>query len=550
MTPDRSFTLELPKSINRPDQSNIIETTRSIVVIGPNGSGKTRLGVWIELESLQSNLSHRVSAQKSLTIPHSVSPSTLEMAEFALRMGKSDDNSILVNDQMTRKNYRWKNNPATHHLNDFDKLLIYLFTEHYENSVKYLYNSQKTSTRVEPPHTKLDAVKRIWESLLPHRELLIEAGQVKARPRSGGSAYHGAEMSDGERVIFYLIGQCLCAKDNGVIIVDEPELHLHKSLQASLWDAIEAERRDCLFVYITHDVEFAASRVGVPKVCVTSYNGTGWDWYVVPPNESLPEDILLKIVGGRRAVLFIEGDNSSLDIAILSHIYSDFQVIPLSGCQQVIDATRTFSARREFHRLDCFGIVDRDYRTEEEVKGLQTYGVSVLGFAEIENFLVIEDVMRAVAGSLHCTDINETVRNTKNLVLSELRKHSEATISAICTWRLENSFKGFKTKSQGQAAITDAFNELISSIDVDSIYQEAADRVDDILNTNNYEEAIRIYNNKGLVNCFAKSLGLRMDWLKNYIAQLLADSEDGHAKRILSALRPNLPSLGTSPTTM
>src|SRR5688500_17911129 len=38
------------------------------------------------------------------------------------------------------------------------------------------------------------------------------------------------------------------------------ELHLHRALQAPLWDEIEAERADCLFVYLTHDLDFAASR--------------------------------------------------------------------------------------------------------------------------------------------------------------------------------------------------------------------------------------------------------------------------------------------------
>ena len=72
--------------------------------------------------------------------------------------------------------------------------------------------------------------------------------------------YNAAEMSDGERVIFYLIGECLAAPDDAVIVIDEPEMHLHKSIQSDLWDAIEAERPDCLFVYLTHDVDFAASR--------------------------------------------------------------------------------------------------------------------------------------------------------------------------------------------------------------------------------------------------------------------------------------------------
>jgi gluconate kinase len=62
-----------------------------------------------------------------------------------------------------------------------------------------------------------------------------------------------------------LIGQCLLAPENGFIIVDEPELHIHPSITSTLWDALERERTDCAFVYLTHDLEFATNRVTAKK---------------------------------------------------------------------------------------------------------------------------------------------------------------------------------------------------------------------------------------------------------------------------------------------
>lgn len=68
-------------------------------------------------------------------------------------------------------------------------------------------------------------------------------------------------MSDGERAIFYLIGQVLVAAANSVLIIDEPELHIHRSIMSSLWDQLESARQDCAFIFITHDIEFAANRI-------------------------------------------------------------------------------------------------------------------------------------------------------------------------------------------------------------------------------------------------------------------------------------------------
>lgn len=63
---DRSFSLILPSNV---DGTQEIKTTTSLLFVGANGSGKTRLGTWIELQSSQQEKVHRISAQKSLTVP-------------------------------------------------------------------------------------------------------------------------------------------------------------------------------------------------------------------------------------------------------------------------------------------------------------------------------------------------------------------------------------------------------------------------------------------------------------------------------------------------
>jgi predicted ATPase len=60
--------------------------------------------------------------------------------------------------------------------------------------------------------------------------------QVKVPPR--GDPYTAAEMSDGERAAFYLIGQTLMAPENSLIIFDEPELHIHRSIMSTLWEEL------------------------------------------------------------------------------------------------------------------------------------------------------------------------------------------------------------------------------------------------------------------------------------------------------------------------
>ena len=230
--------------------------------------GKRVWGAWIELNSPQKEKVHRISAQKSLSMPDSTTPVSIDIAEKDLLWGN-------INAQWSQKSaYRWQSKPAISLLNDFQKLMVYLFSDHTEECSKYLAASKATAKIVEPPVTKIDRVKQTWEKILPHRELVVGGLRIQTRVKGqSGKVYNSSEMSDGERVVFYLIGQCLAAPENGIIVIDEPELHLHKSVQAPLWSEVQKLRQDCLFVYFTHDVDFAAAQETAKIAWLKSFDG-------------------------------------------------------------------------------------------------------------------------------------------------------------------------------------------------------------------------------------------------------------------------------------
>lgn len=185
----------------------------------------------------------------------------------------------------------------------------------------------------------------------------------------GGCGMMGGDMSDGERVVLYLLAQALCAPKNITIIIDEPEIHLHRSIMNRLWTSIENERKDCLFIYITHDTQFAATHKQAKKIWVKSYNGEHWELEDIEECE-LPEQLLLSILGNRRPVLFVEGADNSYDTRMYSEIYKDFYVIPCGGCSSVIAQTKAMKANTQLHHLQCYGLIDRDYRSNHEIMTL------------------------------------------------------------------------------------------------------------------------------------------------------------------------------------
>ena len=85
-----------------------------LVVIGANGAGKTRFGSWIEEHNLEKV--HRISAQKSLSMPSSVSTTSIEIAKEDLLYGTHNEDKRWLK-EYGRKGNRWNNNLNTSLLN-------------------------------------------------------------------------------------------------------------------------------------------------------------------------------------------------------------------------------------------------------------------------------------------------------------------------------------------------------------------------------------------------------------------------------------------------
>ena len=105
-----------------------------LVIIGANGSGKTRFGSWIEEHNYDKV--HRISAQKSLKMPVMVRPESLESAKEAFLYGGHDTNKNWLQKDGRRIN-RWKSDLNTTLLDDFSQLMVYLHTEEYNEALRY-----------------------------------------------------------------------------------------------------------------------------------------------------------------------------------------------------------------------------------------------------------------------------------------------------------------------------------------------------------------------------------------------------------------------------
>lgn len=265
-----------------------INNGASAIFVGANGSGKTRLAVFIEntfaLEA------HRISAHRALTL----NPGVPKIDESTARRGLKTSWTDTRTSQAQRPGNRWNDKEAVALLNDFDYLLQILFAEQANTSLATHKKNRKGDNALADP-TNFEKLTEIWERLLPHRTLHITGDGIQVSLSESTTTYSGSEMSDGERAIFYMIGQTLVADENSLLIIDEPELHVHRAIMGKLWDELEAVRSDCAFVFITHDLEFAATRVAHKFVIQDYHPAPTWVIEAVPNDTGFDEETTTRV---------------------------------------------------------------------------------------------------------------------------------------------------------------------------------------------------------------------------------------------------------------
>ncbi len=523
-----------PRKINGEQENPDLEF-HHLVVIGANGSGKTRFGSWIEMNNPKGV--HRISAQKSLKMPSSVHTSSMDEAMDNLLFGMHGTDREWQ-EKYGRIARRWNNNVNTSLLNDFDQLLVVLHTEEYEKSLDF------TKHGGEKPITKLDKIQGIWEELIPNRKLNIKAGMIEVFPCEDESQkYNSSEMSDGERVIFYLIGESLCARENSIIIIDEPEMHLHASILKRLFDLIESARLDCSFIYLTHSIDFAFSRQNATKIWMKSYNDNVWNYEILGDTTPVPEQLYLEILGSRLPILLIEGDNSSLDYRIYSQIFPDYTVKPVGSCNNVIQYTKTLNRTDVLSGTKVFGLIDRDRRDHDQISGLLKDNIWVLDVAEVENLFLLEDVVKVMAG--HMRKDSETVfREVKNNLIEFFSRQLEPQVLLHFKDAIRLEYQGIANfNAQNISEAITEINYHYNAVDKQDVYHKIKSSFQKALCNQDYDEILRVFNLKHALMpnariCEAIGLRTQEEYYNLMISFLKEDNEnsDRLKKAIISKI--------------
>ena len=346
----------------------------NIVLVGANGSGKSRF-------------SRQIARSNGLNLPINIIPAQHMLCYEEFNSMENNDFSQII------RNYDSQEKIGFSGFHEIQ----YDFT----NLVKLLQADYNRYARFE--HKKdclFYKVSRIFEELVKSRKLAFDDNDNMPRASTlDDKSYSINDMSDGEKTILYFIIHVLNAKPNSFIVIDEPENHLHYDACISLWNKLEKERKDCTFLYLSHNIDFVLSRDKATYIWNKNFTYPDrWEIEIID-NKDLPKRVYLEILGTVPPILYCEGEYDSLDKQLYSVVFPDFLVKECGGCNVVRQYKISIEKLNLAKNKEIYAVVDRDLKSDKEISvGYSKHGINVLKVLEVENLFFVPEVASIVFG--------------------------------------------------------------------------------------------------------------------------------------------------------
>lgn len=465
------------------------------VVIGGNGSGKSALVSFFKESNLNKIIV--IPAQKILYCNNTNSRVTIETIQ-----------------QNQKENLNIKEFIYEYEVNEIIQKISELLNNHIkaaiDEEIKSALELKNNSIKTK---TILDKFCIIWSKIFPEIKFNIDNTYMTLKPEKNGHEYSVNSMSDGEKVVLLYILVTLYSPKDSYIIVDEPETFLNPSIYKRLWNLLEEEREDCRFIYVSHNVDFITSRSVQHFYWCQSYDGNHtWDIKKIESNlDEFPKSLIVELLGSSKKILFCEGDKNSLDYKVYTALFeNEVVVIPVGGHKNVINYTKAYN-KSNFFGYSAFGIIDKDYHTEEVLKKYKEENIYHLKFNEIEMFLLTEEIIDNVLNANNTKEDAEKLKEKfKKEFMTIVGERRDNLINRYVKYQIDQCMGQLDDYKFSGDYSTDKiklyYNNIIDDLNLEDLINELNNELDDLLGKSDYNKYLEISNFKYLFEHNARKI--------------------------------------------
>lgn len=498
-----SFSLLIPISKSDDPLELTVETGQMLFILGANGTGKSSL--MQTFASASTDKTRRITAHRQ-TWFRSGSP------EFTGKQRAEYEQSVFHYDRQA--NARWMDDYSQQRA----QMAIYDLVNSENVRAREIARAvdAKKADEVEKLSSKDGAFTTLNRLLrLANLDIVVsvEVNDEIMATRNGSRSYSIAKLSDGERNAILIAANVLTVPAGTLLLIDEPERHLHRSIVSPLLSLLLKERPDCAFIVSTHEpllpVDNPGSKVLLTRGCV--YDGdqvTSYDIDLLKNTTGIDDDLKQTILGERRKIVFVEGVEYSLDKPLYSLLFPNASIVAKASCREVENAVVGIKGTAELHWVKPFGLVDNDSSEPERIANLQTKGVIPLNVYSVESIYYHPEVQKLAGeklGTVLGGDLGERLEKANSEAIKAIRENAKHLSARIAEKAARAQVFSLLPK-KGEVA---AGGKRVAEIDFAKYAQDEAAYLEALLNASNFIGVLQRYpiRESPALDAIAKAIG-------------------------------------------
>jgi uncharacterized protein YlzI (FlbEa/FlbD family) len=269
---------------------------------------------------------------------------------------------------------------------------------------------QKTGEQID----SLDVFRKVFDHFFSPKKFVgyrsseaVGRGQIVVESPFG--SHDTDALSDGEKEVLHILAYLFRLRGlSNVVLWDTPELHLNAALESRLFDAIRRVAPKNQYWIATHSLEFI-NAAPLDSVFVLRQDGNSAVVERASGEERKARVRIYREMGAQiglqlvsAVVVFVEGKEANSDKRLLDRIVGSsvpgVNFVAGGSCETILSAgTRANELLAEAcANGDFFVIVDRDYRSDDEIKEVVNRykgRLFVWNVHEIENIFLQPDIL-------------------------------------------------------------------------------------------------------------------------------------------------------------
>ena len=459
-----------------------------LFLLGPNGSGKS--GLINFLARQHQHIEHRISAHRQTWLNSNTTNITPQRFSDRTNSVRDDDiglnarirdqhadNRIEITKYRIIRNINLDSRNIVEAKNAGDTVLEQRLFKEFDNPIRKIN----------------EAFQNVGLSI----EISLNEDDAFMATKGNSVSFGIDHLSDGERAAFLIAGDIFTADPGTLFLIDEPERHLHRSINSPLLATLLSKRPDCYFVVATHEI---ALPIDIPESKTLLIRDCTWggsqaaNWYadLVEDRNDIDDAVKKDLLGNRKNTVFVEGDDKSPDIALYGLIMPNVSVVHKQGRRDIITAVKGVTSSKQIHWVNAYSIVDNDGFDSSRISQYREEGIYSIDVHAIESLYYDVQIQKALAkkrSKVSASDANERLDKAKKRILRIASKAKTKLIEKATERRVQEKFKDNMPNKE-----THDFTEIIKiKIDAPSIWKHEKQIIEDAIKNQDVDLIIRRY---------------------------------------------------------